>query len=722
MSDQPAYKNPALPFEERVDDLVARMSLEEKISQMVHDAPAIERLDIPAYNWWNECLHGVGRAGIATVFPQAIGMAATWNATLIGEVAGAIADEGRARYHQALREGNHRQYYGLTFWTPNVNIFRDPRWGRGQETYGECPYLTARLGVVFVRGLQGDDPKYLKTVATPKHYAVHSGPEHDRHHFDVDVSERDLRDTYLPAFKATVQEGGAYSVMSAYQRFRGEPCSSSTFLLQEILRDEWGFGGYVVSDCGAIADIYKHHKVVDTPEEAAARAVLAGCELNCGEVYEMLLGAVERGLIDEAAIDRAVGRLFLARFKLGMFDPPGAVPYAQIPYDVNDSPAHRALALRTARESMVLLKNDGLLPLDKSRLKTVAVIGPNADSVEVLLGNYNGLPAQPVTPLAGIRRKVEPDIDVLYVKGCNVTGTIGRGDLDYNEQFAAAVDIARRADVVVMVLGLSQTLEGEEGQREGVEEAAASQADRAGLGLPAAQEALLKAVHRTGTPVVLVLLNGSMVAVNWADQHVPAIVEAWYPGQAGGTALADVLFGDYNPGGRLPVTFYKSVEQLPPFEDYDMAKGRTYRYFEGEPLYPFGHGLSYTQFSYSDLQIAPSQPRTGDPVEVSVTVRNTGDRAGDEVVQLYLRAVEASEPVPLRQLAGFDRVHLAPGEAHTARFALKPEQFSLVTVSGQRVIEPGRFEIAVGGGQPGWASNVLVGHVELAGERRVLEA
>jgi beta-glucosidase len=722
MSDQPAYKNPDLTFEERVDDLVARMTLEEKISQMVHRAPAIERLDIPEYNWWNECLHGVGRAGIATVFPQAIGMAATWNAELIHEVASAVADEGRAKHHQALREGNHGQYYGLTFWTPNVNIFRDPRWGRGQETYGECPYLTARLGVAFVKGLQGDDPKYLKTVATPKHYAVHSGPEHDRHHFDIDVSERDLRDTYLPAFKATVQEGRAYSVMSAYQRFRGEPCSSNTLLLQEILRDEWGFEGYVVSDCGAIRDIFENHKVVETGEEAAARAVKTGCELNCGSVYSMLLGAVEQGLIDTAAIDQAVKRLFLARLKLGMFDPPARVPYAQIPYEVNDSAAHRDLALRTARESIVLLKNDGLLPLDKSQIKTIAVIGPNADSVEVMLGNYNGTPAQPVTVLAGIRKKVEPDVEVLFVKGCNVTSkTDGGGGRIQDERVASAVEITRRADLVIMVMGLSQMLEGEEGQRDGVEEGTSSQGDRRGLDLPAVQENLLKAVHGVGKPLVLVLVNGSPISVNWADQHVPAILEAWYPGQAGGTALADVLFGDYNPAGRLPVTFYKSEEQLPPFKDYDMAKGRTYRYFTDEPLYAFGHGLSYTRFAYSHLQVTPRQPRTDESVTVSVTVRNTGERAGDEVVQLYLRDIEASVPVPVRQLAGFDRIHLEPGAAQTVSFTLKPEQFSLITDSGQRLVEPGVFKIAVGGRQPGvHDAGVLVGQIEIVGEPLVL--
>jgi beta-glucosidase len=716
MSDQLAFQNPDLSFEERAADLVSRMTLDEKISQMVHDAPAVERLGIPAYNWWNECLHGVGRAGIATVFPQAIGMAATWNVNLLAEVAEVISDEARAKHHQALGEDFHGQYHGLTYWTPNINIFRDPRWGRGQETYGEDPYLTARLGVVMIKGLQGDDPKYLKLIATAKHYAVHSGPENERHHFDANVSERDLWDTYLPAFKAAVQEGRAYSVMPAYQRFRGEPCASSTLLLQDILRDQWGFDGFLVSDCGAIGDIFKNHKVVATGEEAAARAVIAGCDLNCGETYAMLSGAVEQGLIDEATIDNAVRRLFLARFKLGMFDPPEMVPFAQIPYEVNDSPKHRELALRTAYESMILLKNDGLLPLDKSQVKTIAVIGPNADSVEVMLGNYNGVPSQPVTPLAGLRNKLEPDAEVLYVKGSNITSKINdvtpRG---YNEQFASAVSIAQRADVVVMVLGLSQALEGEEGQQEGVEAGMSSLGDRQGLDLPSVQQALLEEIHATGKPIVLVLMNGSPISVNWADQNVPAILEAWYPGQAGGTALADVLFGDYNPAGRLPLTFYKSDAQLPPISDYDMAKGRTYRYFTEEALYPFGYGLSYTQFAYSNLELVP-QSQIGDEVEVCVTVQNVGGRAGDEVVQLYVRDLEASVTVPIQQLAGFDRIHLAAGESQTVRFVLKPEQFSLVTESGQRVVEPGRFTIAVGGGQPGQDPGGLLGQLDLVGE------
>jgi beta-glucosidase len=717
-SDLPAYQNPDLPLDERVDDMVSRMTLEEKVLQIFHPAPAIERLGVPEYDWWNECLHGVARAGIATVFPQAIGMAATWNPDLIHRVATAISDEARAKHHEAVRKGGSVRYTGLTFWSPNVNIFRDPRWGRGQETYGECPYLTARMGVAFVRGLQGDDPRYLKLVATPKHYAVHSGPEHDRHHFDVEVSERDLRETYLPAFRACVIEGGAVSVMGAYQRFRGEPCCASTLLLDRILREEWGFDGYVVSDCGAISDFYQHHLVVQTPEEAIALAVKSGCDLTCCwplpsgcNLDRPLLRAVRQGLLDEATLDRSIKRLFTARFRLGMFDPPERVPYAQIPYEVNDSPPHRALALRTARESLVLLKNeDDLLPLSKN-LHTIAVIGPNADWVEALLGNYNGAPSEAVTPLAGIRRAISPGTQVLYAPGCAIRGGTRDG-------FAEAVEIAGKADVAILVLGLSQDLEGEEGQLDGVTQGQVSQADRAGLDLPGVQEDLLKAVHATRTPVVLVLLNGSPVAVNWAHMHVPAILEAWYPGEEGGTAIAEALFGEYNPGGRLPVTFYRSVDQLPPFTDYDMAKGRTYRYFRGEPLYPFGYGLSYTRFTYGDLLVTPPQVTAGGPVHVRATVTNSGDRAGDEVVQLYLSDLRASVPVPIRQLAGFTRIHLQPGETQAVHFTLSPEQMSLIDDAGRRVVEPGEFEIAVGGRQPGpidSTSGVVTGRFTVIG-------
>ena len=691
METHPPYLNPELPAEARADDLISRMTLEEKAGQMMNAAPGIPRLGIPEYDWWNECLHGVGRAGIATVFPQAIGLAATWNQALIFRVATAISDEARAKHHDALRRGNRGIYYGLTFWSPNINIFRDPRWGRGQETYGEDPWLTARLGVMFVKGLQGDDPRYLKLVATPKHYAVHSGPEALRHEFDARVSERDLRETYLPHFKAAIVEAGAMSIMGAYNRTNGEACCASPTLLQKILREEWGFQGYVVSDCGAIGDIYQHHKIARTAEEASALAVRAGCDLECGATYRALANAVKQGLLTEADLDRSLRRLFTARMKLGMFDPPERVPYAAIPIEVNDCAAHKQLALEAARQSMVLLKNaEGFLPLDRTKLKRVAVIGPNAHDPLVLLGNYNGTPSASVTPFEGIRQAL-PHAQVEYAKGCTIAGQSTAG-------FAEAVELARNADLAVVCLGLSQQMEGEEGQDEGVEGGARSLGDRQDIDLPGAQEELLKAVHATGTPVVLVLLNGSALAVNWADRHVPAILEAWYPGQAGGTAIAETLFGDYNPAGRLPVTFYKSVADLPPFEDYRM-EGRTYRYFTGQPLYRFGHGLSYTTFAYSNLRLSADTVRAGEPLTVWVDVTNTGARAGDEVAQLYLTDVAASTPRPLRFLAGFERITLQPGETRTVSFIVLPDQLAMVNDREQWVIEPGEFKVGVGGSQ-----------------------
>ena len=692
----PVYMDPSAPSEARVDDLISRMTLDEKVGQMMNAAPGIPRLGIPQYDWWNECLHGVGRAGIATVFPQAIGMAATWDRALMRRVATVISDEARAKHHDALRHGVHDIYTGLTFWSPNINQFRDPRWGRGQETYGEDPYLTARMGVEFVKGLQGDDQKYLKLVATPKHYAVHSGPESERHRFDAQVSERDLRETYLPAFKATITEAKAVSIMGAYNRTNGEPCNASPTLLQKILRDEWGFDGYVVSDCGAIADVYKDHHVVNTPEEAAAISVKAGCDLECGATYRALSKAVRKGLIDEATLDKALRRLFRARIQLGMFDPPEAVPFASIPIDVNDCDAHKQVALQAARESIVLLKNavngsgSAFLPLDKSKFKTVAVIGPNADDHNVLLGNYNGTPSQSYTPLDGIRM-VLPGAQVTYARGCGIASKSTAG-------FGEAVQAAAKADLVIVCLGLSQQMEGEEGQEEGVEAGVHSFGDRTSIDLPGVQEELLKAIHATGTPVVLVLLNGSAVAVNWADAHVPAILEAWYPGQAGGIALAEVLFGDYDPAGRLPVTFYKSVEQLPPFDDYAMTN-RTYRYFSGEPLYAFGHGLSYTTFAYSNLKLSTAKLQAGSELTVSVDVTNTGARTGDEVAQVYLTDLEGSTPRPLRFLAGFERTSLQPGEKKTLTFTVTPEQMSMVNAQGLWGVEAGVFNVAVGGNQ-----------------------
>jgi len=832
MQSLPAYKNPNLPVQARVDDLLSRLTLEEKIAQMMNVTPAIDRLGIPRYDYWNEALHGVARAGTATVFPQAIGLAATWDTKLMYAVADVISTEARAKHHEAARNDKRGRYDGLTFWSPNINIFRDPRWGRGQETYGEDPYLTARLGVEFVKGLQGNDPRYFKVIATPKHYAVHSGPEPERHAFDAKAYERDLRETYLPAFRSTILEGKAYSVMCAYNRTNGEPCCANKRLMSDILRGEWGFDGFVVSDCGAIYDIYQFHKFVATEAEASALGVRAGTDLTCGDEYKSLPEALKKGLISEAEINTAVKRLLTAKFRLGMFDPPEMVAYARIPFSQNDTPEHRQLALKTARESIVLLKNaNRTLPLKKD-LKAIAVIGPNADSPEVLWGNYNGHASVLTTPLAGIRNAV-PNTKVFYAPGSTLAGepvmpvpasaltlngsdpgvkaeyfnnqtlsgppvhvrTDARIDFDwgrynpvpeltgnnfsvrwtgkltppesgnYQLGFTAddgarvyldgkllvdawasnpkktataeialeggrsydlrmeyfqyqreniaklvwsyprmtermleeAVKAAQESDVSVLVLGISARLEGEEmnvpleGFRGG---------DRTEISLPKTQEALLKAVVATGKPVVVVLLSGSALAVNWANDNVPSILAAWYPGGEGGTAIADVLFGNYNPGGRLPVTFYKSVDQLPPFTDYRM-EGRTYRYFKGEPLYPFGFGLSYTKFDYGNLRFSARSVKAGAPVEVSVDVTNAGEAEGDEVVQLYLTDVAASAPVPIRTLVGFDRLSLRPKEKRTVTFEITPRQMSLIDDAGKRVIEPGEFLINVGGGQRG---------------------
>ncbi len=694
------------------------MTLDEKVDQMGSVAPAIERLGVPQYNWWNEALHGVGRAGVATVFPQVIGLASAWNVDLIHRMAVVISDEGRAMHHEAVRRGVRDLYTGLTFWCPNVNIFRDPRWGRGQETYGEDPYLTAQLALRFVQGLQGDDPRYLKTVATPKHFAVHSGPEALRHSFDAKVSVRDLHTTYLPAFKTCMVEGKAQSIMGAYNRVNGEAACASPTLLQTILREAWGFDGFVVSDCGAIDDIYSHHHLASSPAEAAALAVKNGCDLECGCTYGIpcdygqLREAVQQGLLTEAELDRSVRRLFKARFQLGMFDPDDQVPYAQIPFSVVNSAEHQALALEVARQSLVLLRNEGgRLPLDKAQLKSIAVIGPNADDTLVLTGNYMGTPAAPVTVLAGLRALVAPETKVTYARGCDVLDNSQAG-------FAAAVQAAQTSQVAVLVMGLSQQLEGEEGQQEGNPPGVTSLGDRQQLDLPAVQEQLLEAVCATGTPVILVLLNGSAVAINWASEHVPAILEAWYPGQAGGTAVAEALLGQTNPGGRLPVTFYRSADDLPSFSDYAM-ENRTYRYFTGQPLYAFGFGLSYTTFAYRNLQVTPAQVKSGGPVTVHVEVENTGARAGDEVVQLYLRDRAASLPVPRLQLQGFNRLRLAPGEKQTVAFTLTAEQMSLVNESGQWVLEPGEFDVWVGGQQPdlqaaAQPANVLGGQFTVA--------
>jgi beta-glucosidase len=844
------FLNSNLTIEERVNDLVGRMTLEEKISQMVNQAPAIPRLGIPEYNWWSEGLHGIARAGLATVFPQAIGMGATWDEEMMHNVANVISDETRAKHHDFAKKNKRFLYQGLTLWSPNINIFRDPRWGRGQETYGEDPYLTGRMGVQFIKGLQGDDSVYFKTIATVKHFAVHSGPEPERHVFDATTGMKDFYETYLPQFEMGIKEGKAYSVMCAYNRLNGEACCGSNGLLNQLLRHDWNFNGFIVSDCDAIVDIYANHKLVATPEEAAALAVKSGTDLECGKVFLNLKQAVEKKLITEKEIDVALKRLFTARFKLGMFDEPEKVKYANIPYSVVDKKEHRDLALEAARKSMVLLKNDNnTLPLKKD-LKTVAVVGPNADQWLMLLGNYNGVPSSPVTPLKGIKEKL-PGANVLFAQGCELadgmpmfytipgkvlftednkpgikaeyfkdtalkgtplftsTDTVldanwkdkaPREDMDDDnfgvrwtgmlqpdqsgvyqlgfistsrtrlylddsliaktayhfrdeygdprlrksvpikleagkkykirvemaETFAdaqvqlvwaapkpnlrqEALQAAKQADAVIMCMGITPRMEGEEmdiqidGFRGG---------DRTKLGLPAVQLQLIKEIRALGKPVVLVLLNGSALAVNWENENIPAIIEAWYPGQAAGQAIADVIFGDYNPAGRLPVTFYRSENDLPAFTDYNITT-QTYRYFKGEPLYPFGYGLSYTTFQYDNIK---SESAGQHAIKLSVNVKNTGSMAGDEVVQVYVSNKTLGGRIPLRALKGFKRIHLQAGESKTVEFLLNEDAFTIRDENNQKIVK-GMYEISVGGGQPdvkiGTRSNVVKTTVNL---------
>jgi beta-glucosidase len=821
------YQDPSLPLEQRVNDIVSRMSLEEKVSQMQDVAPAIPRLGIPAYNWWNEGLHGVARAGTATVFPQAIGLAATWDTDLIHRVADVISTEARAKYNDAIQHGNTGRYYGLTFWSPNINIFRDPRWGRGQETYGEDPFLTSRIGVAFVTGLQGDDPHYLKTVSTPKHFAVHSGPEVLRHRFDVPVSLHDFADTYTPAFRATVMEAHADSVMCAYNAVRDEPACAN-HLLFDTLRNKWGFKGYVVSDCWAISDLHQGHGFVLTLEQASALAVKAGTDLSCGPEFASLPFAVRNRLLSSGDIDLAVKRLFEARFRLGMFDPPDRVPWSKLTLAENDTPAHRQLALEAARKSIVLLKNDrNTLPL-KSSVKSIAVIGPNADSLPVLLGNYNGTPSSFTTILDGIRKRFrgvrilsaigapltetsattvpvevlrtggtnsQPGLNAEYFSNTKLSGAPALTRVDATASFEwnnrppapglppgnysvrwsgelvppvdgdyrlglntdggsrlyldgkkiiddwdphgtrvmttlvhlqaahaykirmeyshtwwestarllwlppnllqQAVDTARKADIVIAVVGLNSQLEGEESDSS---DPGFFGGDRLDLELPRPQQELLESLPATGKPLIVVLTNGSALAVNWAQQHASAILEAWYPGEEGGTAVADVLSGDFNPAGRLPVTFYKSVAQLPPFGSYSM-NGRTYRYFTEQPLYPFGYGLSFSSFSYTDAKVSQPQVAADGSVTVSVHVANTGSVSGDEVVQLYLSHPNV-EGAPIRSLAGFQRIHLAPSASQAINFTLRDRDLSVVDENGVRRILPGAVDLWIGGGQP----------------------
>ncbi len=795
-----AYKDPNLSAEKRAADLVSRMTLEEKVLQMQNSAPAIPRLNIPAYDWWNEALHGVARAGEATVFPQAIGMAATWDTDLMHRIADVISTEARAKYNEAIRDNDHSRYHGLTFWSPNINIFRDPRWGRGQETYGEDPFLTGRMAVAFIRGMQGTDPHYFKVIATAKHYAVHSGPESTRHQFDARPSERDLTETYLPAFRAAIVEGKADSIMCSYNRIDGVPACANTVLLGKYLRGDWNFQGYVVSDCGAVSDIFRGHQYKPNAAEASAIAVKAGTDLTCGTEYRSLVQAVQQGLITEAEINRSLERLYAARFQLGMFDPPERVPFSKIPYSVNDSEEHRKLALEAARKSIVLLKNEGgVLPLAAS-VHRIAVVGPSADDDEALLGNYNGFSKKQVAPLEGIERQFAGKAEVRYAMGATYTsqspsaipssalvppggeghgllaeyfedpqfqgqpklsrveprpyvqagmtetalrnasvrwtGTLrapfsgeytigGKGGgrsaphvyLENRELTAAndrvtleagksyalrveftpprgpfegtvavtwippaepllaeAVETMKAADAVVAFVGLNPNLEGEEMR---VKIPGFAGGDRTDLNLPASQEKLLEAAVAAGKPLVVVLTSGSAVAANYAAEHAGAVLELWYGGEEAGTAIAETLAGANNPAGRLPVTFYRSIDQLPAFDNYSMD-GRTYRYFQGDALYGFGFGLSYSKFVYSKLRAK----RSGDSARITVEVKNTSSRDGDEVVQLYVAGSDGA----IRDLRGFERIHLRAGESREVGFTAP--------------LPKGKVRISVGGGQP----------------------
>jgi len=688
-------------YKERARELVSQMTLEEKVHQMVHAAPAIERLGVKAYNWWNEALHGVARAGVATVFPQAIGLAATFNEDLLEEVADAIATEGRAKFNMQQEFGDTDIYKGLTFWAPNVNIFRDPRWGRGHETYGEDPHLSSRLGVRFINGLQGHDENYLKSAACAKHYAVHSGPEDIRHSFNAVVSVQDLYETYLPAFRACVEEAKVEAVMGAYNRTNGEPCCGSELLLKRILRGEWQFDGHVVSDCWAIKDFHEHHKVTSSAVESAALAVNQGCDLNCGSLFLFLLEAVKEGLVTEATIDQAVTRLFTTRLKLGLLDDQKKVPFSSIGYDEVDSAKMQALNRKAARETLVLLKNDGLLPLNKSKIRTIGVIGPNADNRRALVGNYEGTASRYITVKEGIQDLVGSDVRVFYSEGCHLFKEKMSGLGIGNDRIAEVKGVCKESDVVVVCLGLDAGLEGEEGDTGNQ----FGSGDKRDLKFPGIQDLVLKTACESGKPVILVVLSGSALGLGWAHENVSAIIQGWYPGAQGGRAVAEAIFGAFSPEGKLPITFYHSIEELPEFTDYAM-KNRTYRYMKQEALYPFGYGLSYTDFSVDRVEIDRDRV-TEAGVRISATVRNTGGMAGGEVLQVYVAAEREGAPNP--QLKAFRKVHLEPNQEREFTLHLPVEAFGLYDEAGKRMLYQGSYTIYVGTSQPDSRSRSLTG-------------
>ncbi len=689
-SEKLLYLDPSLSFAERAKDLVGRLTLDEKVSLMNHPAQGVPRLNIPAYNYWSEALHGVGRNGRATVFPQAIGMSATWDKRLIQRVASAVGDEGRAKYHAALRRNGYTdQYQGLNFWAPNVNIFRDPRWGRGQETWGEDPFLTGEMASAFVQGLQGDHPKYLKAAACAKHYAVHSGPEKDRHVFNAIVTKRELYDTYLPAFKKLVTEAKVESVMGAYNRTLDEVCCASKLLINEILYGEWDFQGHFVSDCGALSDFHLNHKVTKDAAKSAALALQRGCDLGCDHVFNEIPEAIERGLITEAEVDRALERTLGTRFKLGMFDPPEDVPFTSISMDVVACEEHRQLAYRAATESLVLLKNNNnILPI-KPSTKKIFVTGPTATSLEVLLGNYYGFNNQMITLLEGITGRVPEGMGMEYTSGAML-----KHPREIKNTWAPGM--AQSADVAIVCAGFSSFLEGEEGKSL----LSPMNGDRESISLPESQVNYIKELAIHGVKIVLVLTGGSPIALGEVEEMVDAILFVWYPGMEGGRAVADVLFGDISPAGKLPVTFPKSLDQLPAFDDYSM-QGRTYRYMSQEPLYPFGFGLSYSCFEYSDLQLDKTDIASGDSINVNVTLHNSGAVDAAEVVQFYLSDLHASTLVPIHHLVGFERAKLEAGQSYKLEFTLTAEMMSFYNDDGKLTLEPGEFRLEVGGCSPG---------------------
>lgn len=704
--EKAAYLDESLKDEERVKDLVSRMTLEEKASQLRYNAPAIKRLGIPFYNWWNEALHGVARAGAATVFPQPIGLAASFHDEFLEEIGDITATEGRAKYNEQQRQGDRGLYKGITFWSPNINLFRDPRWGRGHETYGEDPYLTSRMGVAYIKGLQGEG-KRLKSAACVKHFAAHSGPEKGRHSFNSVVSEKDLAESYFPAFEACVKDAKVEGAMGGYNRLNGEAACGSYHLIQEILREKWGFDGYYVSDCGAIKDFHMNHMITKTPAQSAALAIKSGCDLNCGAVYLHVLQAYEEGLVTEEEIDRAVTHVMMTRMRLGMFD--ASTEYDEIPYEANDSREHHEAALKAAEESMVLLKNDGILPLKKEKLKTVAVIGPNADSREILKGNYNGTATEQYTILEGLRHELGDQVRIFYSEGCHLYRENVEALAEGDDRISEAVSMAQRSDVVFLCLGLDARLEGEEGDANN----SYAGADKKDLEFPDSQKHLMEAVCAVGKPVIFLISTGSAMNLSYAREKGNAILQTWYPGQMGGIAAANLLFGKTVPSGKLPVTFYAPTQKLPDFENYSM-ENRTYRFMEGEALYPFGYGLSYGSFSYRDLWVETGDWDKKEKVKVKVKVKNTSSWDCWETVEIYVKLMGSPLAVPNYSLVQFQKVYLKAGEERALTLEVKTQCFQVVDQSGERKWDNTKTVIYAGTSQPDERSIFLTGQRPLA--------